>query len=67
MIYIWGIPSQIYDYNYQADHVFLFFSPGLNKRGGDVSVSELAQILNNLKSRNAEDDGVKLQSLRFGK
>jgi len=35
------------------------------KRG--VSVSQLAELLHSLKSRGVEDDGVKLQSLRFGR
>lgn len=32
-----------------------------------VSVSQLAELLHNLKSRAVEEDGVKLQSLRFGR
>lgn len=37
------------------------------KRQSNVDVSQLAQLLSDLKTRNADGDGVKLQSLRFGR
>jgi hypothetical protein len=38
----------------------------VNKRS-TVSVSQLAALLHNLRSRDLGEEGVKLQSLRFGK
>ncbi|ELU08166.1 hypothetical protein CAPTEDRAFT_226322 [Capitella teleta] len=38
----------------------------MNKRS-TVSVSQLAALLHNLRSRDLDEEGVKLQSLRFGK
>ena len=47
-----------------VNHFFCLSFVGVSKR--QVSVSELAEILNNLKARNV-DNNVKLQSLRFGR
>ena len=44
-----------------------FAVPAKLSRRGDVSVSVLAEFLNNLKSRSGDDAGLPpLQSLRFG-
>ena len=52
--------------NVYIHSIVFFFSPGVDKRQS-VSISQLARLLNNLKARNVDEDGVKLQSLRFGK
>lgn len=39
---------------------------GVDKRQS-IDVSQLARLLNHLKARNIDEDGVKLQSLRFGR
>nr|QUP52032.1 SLRFamide [Urechis unicinctus] len=52
--------------NLPSSNTDIIYPGELAKRGG-VTVSQLAELLHSLKSRDLDDAGVKLQSLRFGR